>query len=309
MNKTSLVAATLLFSAVAWAQVPVNPPSGGGVATSIAVGATLTGGTDKRMVYDNNGVIGETSGVTFPATGILAATTAFRGPAGTSSVPSFSFTANVGDGFYQDDNNHISVTLATFDRFRFQNDNTLAARSNGAFAWQDGGLAPGNVNDTSLSRISAGLVSIGNGTVGDFSGALKSATATFTTLATDAGHTDNTVCADSSTGLLYKGSGTIGICLGTSSARYKHDIAPLVMGLNEVTQLQAITYYYNKGYGNDGAKKLYGFTAEQVYEVMPELVSLDAEGHPNAVDWAGMVPVLVRSIQELKVEVDRLKSK
>jgi hypothetical protein len=119
-------------------------------------------------------------------------------------------------------------------------------------------------------------------------------------LPSDATHTDNTVCADTSTGLLYKGSGAVGICLGTSSARFKHDIAPLRPGLAQIMALQPVSYRYNKGYGDDGARELYGFTAEQVAEVLPKLVGHDAEGHPNSVDWAGMVPVLVRAIQELK---------
>jgi hypothetical protein len=119
-------------------------------------------------------------------------------------------------------------------------------------------------------------------------------------LPSDATHTDNTVCADTSTGLLYKGSGAVGICLGTSSARFKHDIAPLRPGLAQIMALQPVSYRYNKGYGDDGARELYGFTAEQVAEVLPKLVGRDAEGRPNSVDWAGMVPVLVRAIQELK---------
>jgi hypothetical protein len=119
-------------------------------------------------------------------------------------------------------------------------------------------------------------------------------------LPSDATHTDNTVCADTSTGLLYKGSGAVGICLGTSSARFKHDISPLRPGLAQIMALQPVSYRYNKGYGDDGARELYGFTAEQVADVLPELVGHDAEGRPNSVDWAGIVPVLVKAIQELK---------
>lgn len=123
-------------------------------------------------------------------------------------------------------------------------------------------------------------------------------------LPSDATHTDNTVCADTGTGLLYKGSGAVGICLGTSSVRFKHDIFPLRPGLAQIVALQPVSYRYNKGYGDDGARMLYGFTAEQVAEVMPELVGRDITGQPNSVDWAGLVPVLVQAIQELKRQVD-----
>ena len=129
--------------------------------------------------------------------------------------------------------------------------------------------------------------------------AFQASTATLTSVASDATHTDATVCRDTTTGLLLAGSGAAGICLGTSSIRYKHDIQPLRLGLAQIVALKPVSYRYNADHG-DPNKKLYGFTAEQVADVMPELVGRDAEGRPNSVDWAGIVPVLVKAVQELK---------
>lgn len=125
-------------------------------------------------------------------------------------------------------------------------------------------------------------------------------------IATDTAHTDATVCEDTTTHQFYSGSGTLGICLGTSSLRFKDHIAPLQPGLAQIVDLRPITYHYKPGYG-DSSRKLYGFAAEQVNEILPELVSLDTAGRPNSIDWAGLVPVLVNAIQEQQREINALR--
>lgn len=114
----------------------------------------------------------------------------------------------------------------------------------------------------------------------------------------DTGHTDATVCEDTTTHQFYSGTGTLGVCLGTSSARFKHDIAPLSPGLAAIMALKPDSFRYNAGYGDGGARMQFGLIAEDVASVLPDLVSLDAEGKPNSVDLMGVVPVLVRGIQQ-----------
>lgn len=125
-------------------------------------------------------------------------------------------------------------------------------------------------------------------------------------IASDATHTDSTVCQDTTTHNLYAGSGTLGICLGTSSARFKHGIAPLAPGLAEIMRLRPVSYYLNAGHG-DPAKQLYGFTAEDMRPVLPKLVGLDAGGNPSSADYLGLVPVLVKAVQEQQAEIEALK--
>ncbi len=126
-------------------------------------------------------------------------------------------------------------------------------------------------------------------------------------IATDATHTDATVCEDTTTHALYFGSGTAGICLGTSSLRFKWDVRDLRPGLAEVLATRPIAYRYRSGYGGEGVK--YGFAAEEVEKTLPELVGHDAEGLPNAVDWAGAVPVLWHALQEQQREIEALKAR
>ncbi len=129
-----------------------------------------------------------------------------------------------------------------------------------------------------------------------------------TGITTDSGHTTSTICQDTTTHQYYFGSGAAGICAGTSSLRFKHDVRPLEAGLAEVMRIEPIVYRYNEGVG-DPNKDLYGFAAEQVIEVLPKLVGLDDAGRPNTVDWAGMVPVLLRAIQEQQRKIEALEAR
>lgn len=169
-------------------------------------------------------------------------------------------------------------------------------------------VANGGTTRTEKMRLAAGL-SIGN-TTDPGAGGLRATGATiqFTALASDAATTDNTVCVNSS-GTILKGSGTLGICLGTSSARYKDGIVNIADGLDEVMRLQPVNFTYKKDLGHDPSKIQYGFTAEQVYKVLPALVDLDAERRPNTVDILGMVPIIVRGMQQMQHTNDNFEAR
>ncbi len=67
-------------------------------------------------------------------------------------------------------------------------------------------------------------------------------------------------------------------------------------------------YFYKAGWGDGGAREQYGFLAEDVVNAIPKLVANDNAGRPNSVDILGMVPVLVRAIQEQQAEIEALKA-
>ena len=138
-------------------------------------------------------------------------------------------------------------------------------------------------------------------------GATASSKWTMTNVGSDTGVTDNSMCITSA-GTIYKGSGTLGICLGTSSARYKRDIKPMQAGLPEILALRPVNYFYRAGYGDDGFKNQYGFIAEEGVKVLPDLASLDDAGRPNTFDYLGIVPVLVNAIHEQQAQIAVLES-
>ncbi len=127
-------------------------------------------------------------------------------------------------------------------------------------------------------------------------------------LTSDAAKTDATVCEDTTNHSLYSGSGTLGICLGTSSERYKPYVADLDVGLAQILSLKPVKYRLDAQHGNP-SKMFYGFTAEQGGVVLPTLMGVDTENRPNTFDYLGVVPVLVRAIQQQQIEIDALKNK
>lgn len=130
-----------------------------------------------------------------------------------------------------------------------------------------------------------------------------------TDIASDATHTDSAVCQDTTTHIFFAGSGAAGICLGTSSIKFKKDVVPIKEGVAEIMQLKPVNFYYKKGYGDNGARHQYGFIAEDVYKIVPELTGLDKEGKPQSVDYMAIVPVLVKAVQEQQKEIDGLKAR
>lgn len=134
-----------------------------------------------------------------------------------------------------------------------------------------------------------------------------SSTVIMSGLGTDSGTTDNNLCLRADTKAVVTGTGTLGICLGTSSARYKHDIVAEQDGLSEIAGLRPVNYRYRTGHGDGGAREQYGFLAEDVIHVLPKLVGLDSDGKPNTVDMLGMFPVMVMAIQELTAKIERLE--
>lgn len=125
-------------------------------------------------------------------------------------------------------------------------------------------------------------------------------TLALTDIGSDATHTDSTVCQDTTTHILFSGSGAAGICLGTSSIRFKKDVKPLISGLEQITAMKPVTFYYKKGFGDNGARHQYGFIAEEMYKVNSELTAPDKDGKPQSVDYMAIMPVLVKAVQELK---------
>jgi hypothetical protein len=91
----------------------------------------------------------------------------------------------------------------------------------------------------------------------------------------------------------------------TSSLKYKTDVRDYDKGLNEVMQLQP-KYYKGK---DDGDTQFAGLIAEDVHELgLTEFVQYAEDGTPDALAYSHMIALLTKSIQELKAEVDLLKS-
>lgn len=183
------------------------------------------------------------------------------------------------------------------------------------FSANDGaGSDGGTGQDTCFSRDRPGVFDVGTGAVGSTAGSMQASTISaanmaVTSIASDSGLSDNSVCVDS-TGRLYKGSGVAGICLGTSSIRYKHDLKPIDVGLNEIVKLNPQKGYYNKGYGDDGLKEQNWIgIAEDVFKILPQCVGLDKNNRPNTIDPYCVLAISIKAIQQQQTQIEDLKRK
>ena len=93
-----------------------------------------------------------------------------------------------------------------------------------------------------------------------------------------------------------------------SDITLKQNIKPLETGLNEVMKLQPRRFDWKNGDGENIA----GFIAQEVEEVLPDLVSeskYNDEETKKSLRTGDMIPTLVKAIQELKADNDNLRER
>jgi len=100
----------------------------------------------------------------------------------------------------------------------------------------------------------------------------------------------------------------------SSSARFKKNISTLEYGLDAVLKIKPVKYQYN--FDKSGLYTI-GFIAEEVSEIIPEVVSHQNEEHkvvsreegiPVSMDYSKMSAVLVNAVKEQHSKVEELKS-
>ncbi len=125
-----------------------------------------------------------------------------------------------------------------------------------------------------------------------------------------------------------------------SDSRFKENIEPISNALETVNEMTAVSYnfkspstartiskaasynttgttakelqdkeFFDKYYANKANNRTprYGFIAQDIKKVCPELVHTDKNGY-NYVDYIGVVPILVEAIKELKEELAEIKN-
>ena len=90
-----------------------------------------------------------------------------------------------------------------------------------------------------------------------------------------------------------------------STRNIKQNIAPINNALSTVIEMQGVTYDKKDG----SATNEPGFIAEDLYTILPSLVSLNKNGDPYGVKYTNLTAYLVEAIKELKIEIDILKNK
>lgn len=108
-------------------------------------------------------------------------------------------------------------------------------------------------------------------------------------------------------GALYSNAGIL-TNTNPSDSTLKNTIRPLNYGLSQVMQLRPKSFYYNSDTLKTTLK--YGFIAQEVQNVLPELVhTISKESDKLGIDSEGINVTLVQAVQELKQEVDEKKAR
>lgn len=95
----------------------------------------------------------------------------------------------------------------------------------------------------------------------------------------------------------------------TSSREFKQDIAPLTGALDSVMKLHGVSYRWNdKAPCDVQGKRDIGFIADEMNDVLPDIVAKDEGGKPVGIDYGKVAAVEVEAIKQLKAENDRVKA-
>ncbi|MDP3912418.1 MAG: tail fiber domain-containing protein [Bacteroidota bacterium] len=125
---------------------------------------------------------------------------------------------------------------------------------------------------------------------------------------------------------------TYGTLRISSDERFKTDIKPISSSIEKLLKLEGVSYKMKKSkpseYNLDEIKDQvkyqtaiaemslqdsitstdrYGFIAQELMEVYPELVDQDKEGYLN-IDYIGLIPILVEAIKELQERVETIEN-
>jgi hypothetical protein len=83
---------------------------------------------------------------------------------------------------------------------------------------------------------------------------------------------------------------------------FKENVNPIENALELVMQLMGVTYDRK-----DNKEHEAGLIAEQVYKIIPDLVSLDTNGNPHGIKYTKLTAYLIESIKSLKDEITKIK--
>lgn len=103
----------------------------------------------------------------------------------------------------------------------------------------------------------------------------------------------------------YTGTVQAATLVETSSIALKENLNPITGALDKILSLSAFTYDRKDGSSKNEA----GLIAEEVNNIIPNIVAKDEAGNPEAIQYSRLVAYLVESIKELKEEINSIRGK
>ncbi len=212
-------------------------------------------------------------------------------------------------------NNKIADAEATTNNYAINIDDSVST----ANELNNNSLGGGSVNNSGTGTIYGGQATNASGDYAvqpagnikllkdtDVSGALSiGSTITYNGIANGTG---TTVCIDGSNQLV-RSNGTS--CTNPSSAAYKENVVTIADAKDKLSQLRAVSFDWKDSSGYraaNGGSRDFGLIAQEVAEVMPELVQYDADGGIIGLNYTGLIPYLLAGAQDQQSEIDELKA-
>jgi len=114
---------------------------------------------------------------------------------------------------------------------------------------------------------------------------------------------DNYLCIDPLTYEITNG----GTNCGASSEAYKENIQDLEYDLDEVLGMRPVTFQWKEGAYSNTTSTNVGFIAQEMFEIVPEVVEINASGSPASIDYDKLTAVLARAIQQIATITDTFR--
>jgi hypothetical protein len=87
------------------------------------------------------------------------------------------------------------------------------------------------------------------------------------------------------------------------SIRYKKNVKTIENASKSIKNLRGVKY----DLVDNTKKNELGLISEEVAKILPEIVSLDASGRPNEIDYKRITVVLIESIKDILIRIERLE--
>lgn len=98
------------------------------------------------------------------------------------------------------------------------------------------------------------------------------------------------------------------VAYASSDIRFKNNVTPITNALDKLSKIGGYTFDWNEISHKETGKKDIGVIAQEVEEILPEIVQTRSNGY-KAVDYQKLTALLIESVKEQQFIIDDLKSR
>jgi hypothetical protein len=286
----------------------VNPSGDATLSTITGAGLSSCNGTTQKIVYNSSTklfecAVDQTGGSSFSGGNIsgqtITATTSLLSPLLLAST-TFASTSNILNLL----GTNATITNATFTNITLTN---LSSDLTNGYVWRGSSTGKNEATST-LFVANTGKVGVGSTTPteklsvqGNLLVSGNIVAPKISSLA-NSGFTDTVLCIDASGNIT---KDTIGSCYTTASSdsRLKKDIATVTNALEKVKGLNTVTFNWIDE--SKGTSTQFGYIAQDILKVIPEVVKTDENGFYK-VNYQALSAIYANAIKELDARVTEI---